>query len=185
MTSDEILMLSVKNGTLDSLAPLFERYHVRLFNFFLRLTSNRETSEDLTQNVFQRILRFRHTYKDGHPFRSWMYRMARNLHADHYRKNKGSMDAFEDADYSRQTERLAVVEMEKLERKRNLMEALNLLPVEQKELILLSRFEGFNYEEISRIKGLSVAAIKVRVHRAIGRLREIYFETSGEGGKKQ
>lgn len=95
------------------------------------------------------------------------------------------MDAFEDADYSRQTERLAVVEMEKLERKRNLMEALNLLPVEQKELILLSRFEGFKYEEISRIKGLSVAAIKVRVHRAIGRLREIYFETSGEGGKKQ
>ncbi len=178
-------MLSVKNGTLDSLAPLFERHHVRLFNFFLRLTGNRETSEDLTQSLFQRILRFRHTYKEGHPFRSWMYRVARNLHADHYRKNKVRAEEFyEETDYSRQTERLAADEMEKKERKRSLLEALDRLPPEQKELLVLSRFEGFKYEEISQIKGISVAAIKVRVHRAMGLLREIYFETTGEGGKK-
>ncbi len=180
-----MLMLAVKNGTLDSLGPLFERYHVKLFNFFLRLTSNRETSEDLTQSVFQRILRFRHTYKENYPFRAWMYRMARNLHADHYRKHKRSMETFDESHHAEDSEQLAVDAMENKERKQNLLEALHRLPLEQRELLLLSRFEGLKYDEISQIKGITVAAIKVRVHRAMARLREIYFESSENGGNAQ
>ncbi len=176
MITDETLMQSVKNGTLDSLGPLFERYHVKLFNFFLRLTSNRETSEDLTQSVFHRILQFRHTYKENYPFRAWMYRMARNLHADHYRKHNRSMETFEESRHAVNSEGPAVDELEKKESKQRLLEALNRLPMKQKELLVLSRFEGLKYDEIAQIKGISVGAIKVRVHRAIARLREVYLK---------
>lgn len=59
--NDEHLMQKVKNGDLNSLAPLFEKYHVKLYNFFLRLTRNKDISNDLTQNVFRRIISYRKT----------------------------------------------------------------------------------------------------------------------------
>ena len=61
--SDNQLMEEVRDGKVEKLAILFERHHVTLYNFFLRLTANRSISEDLVQDVFFRILRYRHTYR--------------------------------------------------------------------------------------------------------------------------
>jgi len=58
-----------------------------------------------------------------------------------------------------------------------LYEAMALLSEEQREIIELARFQGLKYQEISKITGNSVPAIKVKVHRAIKKLRELYFET--------
>ena len=55
--TDNHLMEQVKDGNAEKLAILFERYHVMLYNFFLRLTSNRSISEDLVQDVFIRVLK--------------------------------------------------------------------------------------------------------------------------------
>ena len=61
-TSDEALMAAVRADNLDQLVPLFERYHGPLFNYLTRLTNDRETSQDLTQTVFERIIKYRGSY---------------------------------------------------------------------------------------------------------------------------
>jgi RNA polymerase sigma-70 factor (ECF subfamily) len=78
-TSDKALMLKVRDGDLDRLGLLFERYHRCLYRYFYRLTSQRQTSEDLVQEVFERMLKYRHTYTGKGKFLTWMYQIARNL----------------------------------------------------------------------------------------------------------
>lgn len=169
-------MTAVKEGDLDALSPLFEKYHVKLYNFFLRLTNDRENSRDLTQNVFSRILKYRHTYNEKHAFKTWIYQLARNVHIDHYNKNRYWISDYEQPEDFAGNEKDAQEEMEDSERREILMEAIDQLPVDQKEVIELSRFQGLKYEEISKITGSSVPAVKVKVHRAIKRLREVYFQ---------
>src|SRR5580692_11859542 len=82
-------MLRVREGQLSELTELFERYSTPLYNFFLRLTLDKALSEDLTQNLFYRVLRYRQSFDPtSGSFRSWMYRMARNVHADHLRQEQ-------------------------------------------------------------------------------------------------
>lgn len=174
--NDEHLMQKVKNGDLDSLAPLFEKYHVKLYNFFLRLTRNKDISNDLTQNVFRRIISYRESYDTQWKFRSWMYQIARNVHLKHYRENKFLISDFHEPEHIERDNKSALEETEFETRKSTLHEALRQLSPEQREIIELSRFQGLKYKEISDITGNTVTAIKVKVHRAMHKLRELYFE---------
>src|SRR3989304_7001300 len=81
-------MEEVRDGKVERLAILFERHHIMLFNFFLRLSGNRSTGEDRVQEVFFRILKYRDTYHGQSKFIVWMYQIARNVHVDHLRKQK-------------------------------------------------------------------------------------------------
>jgi RNA polymerase sigma-70 factor (ECF subfamily) len=172
--SDEILMNRVKDGNLAELAILFERYHVRLFNFLLKLTFDKTVSQDLTQNLFYRIIKYRHSYKEGYLFKSWIYQLARNVHLDYCSQQKKARDSYSQVeDYDKNTpevnEPFGEEEYEKLDK------ALAKLNPDQKEIIVLSRFQGLKYEEISSIRNQSVPSIKVQMHRAIKQLREFYF----------
>jgi RNA polymerase sigma factor (sigma-70 family) len=82
--TDDRLMVAVQAGDLSRLGDLFERHHRALFQFFLRLTGDSQASEDLVQDVFLRMLRYRATYQPGSQMRTWMYRLARNAHIDRY-----------------------------------------------------------------------------------------------------
>src|SRR6476469_2851856 len=86
--SDEELMSQVRSGVGEMLGVLFERYHVPLFNFFLKLTGDRVMSEDLVQDVFFRILKYRHSYRTATAFRAWISLVARNARLDHLRKRR-------------------------------------------------------------------------------------------------
>jgi RNA polymerase sigma factor (sigma-70 family) len=101
-----------------------------------------------------------------------MYKIAQNLLYSHYRK-KPPEDEFTDtgqlADSPEGSEQVLQDKM--------LFDALKQLPEQDRELIELSRFQGLKYAEISEITGNSVSAIKVKIHRAIGKLRELYFQT--------
>jgi RNA polymerase sigma-70 factor (ECF subfamily) len=169
-------MQKVKNGDLDSLAPLFEKYHVKLYNFFLRLTHNKDISNDLTQNVFRRIISYRESYDSESKFRSWMYQIARNVHLKHYQNNKFLESDYHEIEQMEQDNKSDIEEMEFESRKETLHEALRRLNPEQREIIELSRFQGLKYQEISNITGNSITSIKVKVHRAMHKLRELYFE---------
>lgn len=167
-------MLLVKGGHLSELTELFERYHVPLYNFFLKLTFDKALSEDLTQNLFYRVIRYRESFQPANgTFRSWIYRMARNAHFDHIRQEQripgrgGNLPEEELADPEHTGYREE--HFEKLD------QALAQLQPEQREVLVLSRFQGLKYDEISRIKGISVAAIKVQVFRALQHLRNFYF----------
>ena len=168
-------MKRVKEGNLAELSVLFERYHVRLYNFMLRLTFDRSVSQDLTQNLFYRIIKYRHTFKEDHSFKSWIYQLARNIHIDFCKQQQKATERYTQVEeynenFAEEKEGFNEEEYEKLER------AMARLSPEQKEILVLSRFQGLKYEEISSIRDLSVPAIKVQVHRAIKQLREHYFK---------
>lgn len=174
--NDEQLMLEVKRGKLDALGPLFEKYHVKLYNFFLRMTGHKEISEDLTQNVFSRILNYRESYNEIWPFRSWMYQIARNAHHKYYKENKLLFSDYFDTENAEENTETSFQEIEELDKTNTLYEALSKLDTEQREIIELARFQGLKYSEISKITGNSIPAIKVKVHRAIKKLKTYYFE---------
>lgn len=174
-TRDEIIMQNVKNGNLSEMSVLFERYHVRLFNFFLKLTRNRELSQDLTQNLFYRMLKYKATYNTEMPVKTWIYQIARNLYYDHCKGEQKENSLFlksEDipSDVPEKNDMYTEEDFVRLE------SAMAELSNEQREIIVLSRYQGLKYEEISRITNQSVASIKVTVHRAIKQLRGMYFK---------
>jgi RNA polymerase sigma factor (sigma-70 family) len=177
--TDETIMTRVKEGELSELAVLFGRYQVKLYNFFLKLTLDKPASEDLVQNVFLRIIKYRHSYdsNDGR-FISWMYRMARNSHFDHCAQQRKTTDRFKKLKDSHEDIPDEETYREGTFKKLDL--ALLKLNPEQRELIMLSRFSGLKYEEISRIYGKPALSIRVQVHRAIKNLKKIYFKQEQE-----
>lgn len=81
-------MTRVREGDLDKLGLLFERYKRPLYGFFYGLNRDQELSEDLVQNTFLRILKYRHLFRGDGDFKTWMFHIARNVSHDQYRKNK-------------------------------------------------------------------------------------------------
>ena len=174
--TDEKIMLLVKEGHLSELKVLFDRYQVHLYNFFLRLTGDRAASQDLTQNLFYRVIRYRESYQPAHgSFRSWVYRMARNAHFDFCKQRARTPGRFSDPEAVEEqlTDHHAGYTQDEFQRLDRAMEGLD---PEQREVLVLSRYQGLKYEEIARIRDSSVAAVKVQVYRAIKQLRVLYFK---------
>jgi RNA polymerase sigma factor (sigma-70 family) len=174
--TDELIMEAVKNGDLQQASVLFERYNKRIFNFLARMTLDREVAEDLTQNVFLRMIKYKNSYKEGNRFQSWIYQVARNVFSDHYQSVKNKRADF--VDVEKMSDRMADYdESERIdEQERLLRRSMSMLNEEQRELLVLTRFQHMKYEEVAVIMNTTVANIKVKVHRAIGKLREHYFE---------
>lgn len=174
--TDELIMEAVKRGELQQATLLFERYHKRIFNFLARMTMDRDLAEDLTQNVFLRIIKYRTSYRDGNRFQSWIYQVARNVFSDHYQAHKNRFSDF--VDVEKISDHMADREEgeEQDEKERLLHRSMAKLSEEQRELLVLTRFQHMKYEEVAAIMDTTVANIKVKVHRAIIKLREYYFE---------
>jgi len=171
-------MLQVKNGNTDQLGLLFERHHRALYNFFYRLTSKSEVSEDLVQNVFLRMLKYRNTYTGQGEFKTWMYHLARNVHADHYQKDKrmGFSDDLSHLENNLESAFNPEEQTQKEEEMQFLQIALSRLDIEKREILVLNRFQGLKYKDIAELYGCTEGAIKVRAFRALEELKNIYLK---------
>jgi RNA polymerase sigma-70 factor (ECF subfamily) len=174
--TDEHIMEAVKNGDLQQAAVLFDRYHKKIYNFLARTTLDRVLAEDLTQNVFLRIIKYRNSYREGSRFQSWIYQVARNVFSDHYQAHKNRKSDFVSVEKMSDTMSNRTEETDQEERERVLHQSMALLNEEQRELLVLTRFQHMKYEEVADMMETTVANIKVKVHRAIAKLREHYFE---------
>jgi RNA polymerase sigma factor (sigma-70 family) len=168
--TDEALMLAVRDGDVDRLSVLFERYHRQLFGFFFRMLDDRATAEDLVQDVFVRVLKYRHTFKDG-TFKSWLFEIARNAGRDAWRRPVGdSLDTAVDMATSSPG---PVTQFEQREEALLLKEALRRLPADKRELIVLARYRGLDYGQLAVLMQSEVGTMRVRLHRAIRQLGDI------------
>jgi RNA polymerase sigma factor (sigma-70 family) len=174
--TDEAIMEAVKNGDLQQASLLFDRYHKRIFNFLARMTMDRDLAEDLTQNVFLRMIKYKSSYREGLKFQSWIYQMARNGFSDHYQANKNKKSNFVDVEKMGNQIAEQNESEEQAQREQLLHRSLTMLDPDQRELLVLTRFEHMKYEEVAVIMETTVANIKVKVHRAIARLRKHYFQ---------
>ncbi len=173
-------MLQVKEGDVSRLAGLFERHHTRIYHFCYRMTGNQATSQDLVQEIFMRILKYRHTFRDDSLFLPWLYRMARNACVDHFRRRGRTPIATDNLPDVPSESPSAADQLELGEDVDRLRSALLRLPADKREVLILSRFELRRHAEIADLLNCSVGAVKVRVHRALKLLREIYFEMASE-----
>jgi RNA polymerase sigma-70 factor (ECF subfamily) len=177
--SDSALMTQVQAGNTGQLAFLFERYHVPLFQYLLSLSRNRAWSEDLVQDVFFRVLKYAGSYDPSFPFKVWLYRMARNAFFDSVHKRRGEAPS-SDLDVMPSDEPLPEEILSRKQDTMLLQEALQRLPDEKRELLMLSRFHNLRYEDIAHILKCEVGTVKVRVYRALKELRERFCELRGE-----
>ena len=170
-------MLKVKDGDLDKLGLLFERYRKPLFGFFYGMNKDAPLSEDLVQNVFFRILKYRYLFRGEGDFKTWMFHIARNVNHDHFRKikwkGKDDLKRWEN-ELSHHENRQA--EFQQDEEMQILSMALDRLPEDKREIILLSKFQDKKYRDIGDILGCSEGAVKVKVFRALQELKEVYIK---------
>ena len=177
--SDNRLMEDVKDGRVEKMAVLFEKHHVALFNFFMRLTGNRSISEDLVQEVFMRMLKYRATYQGRSKFTLWMYQIARNAHIDFLRKKKNTLPLDEQWNEPITAEASPAEKLEGGQEAKLLRQALAQLPLKKREVLILSRYQNLKYKEIAELMDCHIGTVKAHVHRAIKELGKIYFELQG------
>lgn len=177
--SDNKLMEDVKDGKVEKMAMLFEKHHISLFNFFMRLTGNRNISEDLVQEVFMRMLKYRSTYQGRSKFTLWMYQIARNAHIDFLRKKKITLPLDEQWSEPITSEASPAEKLEGGQEVQLLRQALAQLPLRKREVLILSRYQNLKYKEIAELMDCHIGTVKAHVHRAIKELGKIYFELQG------
>lgn len=178
--TDESLMMDVRGGAVEKLGELFDRHHRQLFNVLLRLTGNRHLSEDLVQEVFVRILKYRHTYREGNRFVTWMFHIARNVRIDHLQGSAAQETSVETCVV--QFPSVAPTPAESLQRQEEMsimMEALSGLSEDRREVLLLRGFQGLKFEEIANALECPVNTIKARAFRAIRELRAAVEQIKG------
>jgi RNA polymerase sigma-70 factor (ECF subfamily) len=177
---DELAMREVREGAVGRLELLFDRHYAGILHYFQYLTSNRTLSEDLAQEVFFRVLKYRHTYQAPGNFRAWLYQIARRVYVDQLRKGKAEVAMPEDAREISGGGLPPDREFQKKQEARMLHRALAAMPGEKREVLIMSRFLDLKYEEIAAVLECEVGTVKQRVHRAMRDLSARFFALSGE-----
>ena len=176
--SDNALMLKVKNGDIDKMGLLYERYYHQLYRFLFNMTRQKELSEDMVQNIFLRMLKYPEGFMGFGEFKMWMYHIARNSVYDHFRKVKRTPSHSDLKDYEERIEgeQHTDGQIEKEQELKTLETAMEKLSDENRELLILCRFQELKYNEIAKILNTTEGAIKVRVHRALNQLKSNYLK---------
>ena len=153
---------------------------MQLFNYFIRKGNNRALSEDLVQETFMRVLAYRTSFSGSSTFKSWMYGIARNTVAEHYRKNKNQALNCDMDDEELTNEQTLDEEFETEQQNAIFNKSLASISPEDREIILLSRFQQLNYQEISTLLDCNLNTLKSRMRYAVSRLQVSYQKLVGE-----
>ncbi len=176
--SDNAIMLRVKTGELEKMGLLFERYHRALYGFLFHMTYNREGSEDMVQTVFYKMLKYRNSFTGEGEFMAWMYQIARNVLKDSYKKKSQNVSHYDVADFA---DGIAggITADEQFELKQTRTElhgAMKNLSNDHREVLIMSRLQELKYQEIAQILQITEGAVKVRAHRAMQELKQVYLK---------
>ncbi|MFH6602431.1 RNA polymerase sigma factor [Maribacter algicola] len=176
--TDNALMLKVKSGEFDKLGLLYERHKKRLFGFFYNMNNNAAISEDLVQNVFVRMLKYRYTFTGEGSYSAWMFKTARNVNYDYYRKNKNENrhSDLDSVEYKLYDDKDLNSIMDQNDSVSLLNRAMQKLPLEKREILILSKYKEIKFSEIGEMLGCSEGAAKVKAHRALNDLRSIFLQ---------
>lgn len=173
--TDEQLMEQVSQEHLEALSLLFNRYQIPLYNFFYRQNYDGVLSEDLVQMVFERLLKYRQSFVASMTFRAWIYQIARNVRKDHFKKRQRISDFIQPDDLEIETASIETT-ISQQENLQQLEIAMQQLPDSQREILVMTRFQKMKYAEVADILQCSEGAVKVKVHRALKHLRNVFFK---------
>ena len=172
--SDETLMLAYAAGDAAAFEQLYARHRGKLYRYLQRQLRDNAVADELFQDVWQRVIAARSGWKPDAGFATWLYTIAHHRLGDHWRSLKHRPSAPADAD-----ERMARVAdpdtpervLSEFERRRQLQLALDDLPEEQREVLLLRLEQELTLEEIADITGVGRETVKSRLRYAMDKLR--------------
>ena len=172
--SDDVLMLAWTGGDVAAFEVLYARHRGPLYRFLLRQIRDSALADEFFQDIWQRVIGARHGWKPDAQFSTWLFRIAHNRLNDHWRGLKHRPPAPDDGD-----ERAARVpdpttperELSEFEQRRRLQRAIEELPEEQREVVLLRLEQELSLEEIGEITGAGRETVKSRLRYAMDKLR--------------
>ena len=175
MDGDEIILVqSAVAGDALAFGRLYDRYQPMIYRFIAVKVGRREDAEDLTHQVFMSAWQGIARYRDlGHPFSSWLYRIARNQVIDHYRAKKPDM-SLDDMDAD--TIEGSVIFQLDLPRKMQIektLAAVRTLSQDYQDVVIMRFVEDLSLKETAQAMKRSEGAIKLLQHRAIKELQKI------------
>ena len=154
---------------------LYSRHRGPLFRFLLRQVREQGTAEELFQDVWQRVIAARQRYRPDARFSTWLYQIAHNRLTDHWRAKSHRPAAPEDAMERAEREpdpQTPERQLSAFEERRRLQLALEELPADQRETVLLRLEQELTLEEIGRITGVGRETVKSRLRYAMDKLRQ-------------
>ena len=176
---DAELMLRVREGDDSSFGILLERHRAPVMHFLYRMVWNQAVAEELAQEVFLRVYRARASYEPTAKFTTWLFRIANHLALNWIRDRRGergqeSLDRESSEGVIRQVADRQLNTEESLIREARMAEvrrAIQCLPAKQRAAVLMHKYEGLEYQQISRVLNCSESALKSLLFRAYGTLR--------------
>lgn len=175
----------LKNGDEIAFKEFFDFYYARIFNYAYRRIKMREVAEDITSETFLKFVKSLPSFelKEGYHIDTWLYAIERNLIRDWFRKNLGRETLDLEEKFDKLYEPLLHDPFETFASEyvnKTVKDALNLLPEQYKEIIILRFYENKTIKEIANILGKTEDATKVLQFRALKRLKEIIEEMINE-----
>ena len=140
--------------------------------FFVNCTADRFASEDLVQNTFEKMVKYRKNYRGRGSFKAWLFSIARNVLKDSFRKNSRSrLTTLEDQDPIHDAPGVeeAVIAQD---RQRMLRLAMDQLSPEKREMLTLVKLEGMKYREVAEIFDIKESTLKVNIFRILKQLKK-------------
>lgn len=179
--TDEELVDAVLRGERERFGDLVERYHGRLVNYLFRLLRSVEDAHELTQEVFIKVYQALDRYDPRYRFSTWIFRVAQNAAIDEIRKRRVRTVSFERPEDEEggtrdwepvSPDRGPYAALRNVERGGAIQDAIERLPWEYRELVVLRHFGELSYDEIARLKELPLGTVKNKLFRGRQMLKE-------------
>jgi len=180
ISDDAKIVTEVLAGNKNAFGILVKKYQKQVFTLMHRFANSPSEAADLTQEAFLRAYNKLETFQPGKKFFVWLYTLSLNLARDYGRKNKKAENLTENMDDAYREipdqERRLIQKGEAMA----VLEALYRLPDDFREALILRYREDLSMQDIARILDLSVSGAKMRIHRGLIKLRELFSEDDHE-----
>jgi RNA polymerase sigma-70 factor (ECF subfamily) len=180
--SDEELMRRAQNGDRQAFSIVYERYSSAVLSYLYRMLGNVEDVESIGQEVFLRAYRFAPTYRYPEKLSTWLFTITRNLAINNARRRKRSpvrnvtelnLEGVEVSSDPYQVATRATDNVEKQEEISRILKALDDLPTDQKEVIVLGVFQDLSYAQMEEITGTKAVTLRSRMFHGLRKLAKM------------
>ena len=178
LDGEEKLIKSAVKGDSSAFGQLYDHYQPMIYRFVAIKVSRREEAEDITHQVFMSAWQSVKSYElRGHPFSSWLYRIARNQVVDFYRSKREEfpIDAV-DPEYFVAPTSAEFAIPQKLEME-SVRRAMKQMKADYEDVIILRFIEDLSLKETARVLGKTEGAVKLLQHRAMNELKDLLRES--------
>lgn len=183
LSDEELIRLVSKQQDHKAFEIIYDRYHQRVFTYFLRIVQDRAKAEDLLQELFASLWEKAHQFDTNYSFRPWFYTMGSNLMRKHFRQSKlVDLEGNPIEEIENETPISLIIEEEKIEEIRKMNAQL---PEHLREVFWLRIIEEFSVKEVAKILQIPEGTVKSRLSKSIGLIRNYMTQKENYNGRNQ